>query len=210
MNQVIPSTEEEKDLGVFFSKSFKNNLNCNTASKSANKIMGLIRRNISDRSKECMLILYKTLVRPILDYCIPVWRPHTKQDINKLERVQKIYTKMITGCKNLKYEDRLLKLGLTMLSERHERADLIQVYKILHEKKSTYPENFLQLSNREGRTNSLKLFKRRSYKDLRKYTFTSRVVDPWNRLPETVVTSTDVNGFKGNIDMLMRNSRGQL
>ena len=53
----------------------------------------MIRRNITNRSSEGMLILYKTLVRPILDYCIPVWRPHAKKDIFKLEKVQKRFTK---------------------------------------------------------------------------------------------------------------------
>ena len=43
--------------------------------------MGLIRRNILNKSEEMMLIMYKTLVRPIIDYCVPVWKPHYKKDI---------------------------------------------------------------------------------------------------------------------------------
>ena len=49
-------------------------------------------RKVANKSMERMLILYKTLVRPILDYCIPVWRPYLRKDINKLKRIQKIYT----------------------------------------------------------------------------------------------------------------------
>ena len=93
----IQSTTEEKDLGVFFSNTFKPGLNCDKASKSANKIVGMIRRNITNRSSEGMLILYKTLVRPILEYCIPVWRPYAKMDIFKLKKIQKRFTKMIEG-----------------------------------------------------------------------------------------------------------------
>ena len=95
----ITKTKDEKDLDVFFIDSLKSSLNCNKVSKAASKIIGLIRRNIQNKTAECMLILYKTLVRPIIDYCIPVWRPYTKKDINKLEKVQKQYTKMIVGCK---------------------------------------------------------------------------------------------------------------
>src|SRR3954468_20356342 len=100
MGQVIPVTREEKDLGVFFLiLSNQVRMNCNKDSKTANKISGMIRRNITNRSSEGMLILYKTLVRPVLDYCIPVWRPYTKKDMLKLEKVQKRFTKMIEGYK---------------------------------------------------------------------------------------------------------------
>jgi len=58
MGQEIPETIEEKDLGAVFSG-----------------VIGLIRRSIINQNAEEMKILYKTLVRPILDYYIPVWRP---------------------------------------------------------------------------------------------------------------------------------------
>src|SRR3989442_14763660 len=83
--------------------------------------------------------------------------------------------------------------------DRHYRADMIQVYKILNDENNIYPINFLELSERPGRKNSLKLFKRRSNLDIKKYSFTSRVVDLWNDLPETVVRSTNVNLFKHNL-----------
>ena len=128
----------------------------------------------------------------------------------KLEKVQKRFTKMITGCKGLSYEQRIKKLEITSLQDRHYRADMIQVYKVLNDKKNIYPINFLELNDRAGRKNSLKLFKRRNNLDLSKYSFTSRVMDPWNELPDAVVLSADVNVFKGNLDRYMRDSRGQL
>ena len=87
---------------------------------------------------------------------------------------------------------------------------MIQVFKILNDKKNIYPEKFLELSDRVGRRNSLKLFKRRNNLDISKYNFISRVVDPWSELPDVVVLSADVNVFKGNFDHFMRNSRGHL
>ena len=49
MGQVIPVTNEEKDLGVYFSEKLKPSLNCDKVSKAANKIIGMIRRNTSNR-----------------------------------------------------------------------------------------------------------------------------------------------------------------
>ena len=50
--------------------------------------VGMIRRTIIvTRDKDTILRLYKTLVRPQLEYCIQVWNPHIKQDMEKLEKV---------------------------------------------------------------------------------------------------------------------------
>ena len=185
-------------------------MNCDKASKAANKIVGLIKRNISNRGAEGMLILYKSLVRPLLDYCIQVWKPYFEKDLKIMERVQKRFTKVIDGCKDKTYIDRLTKLGMTTLEERYIRADMIQVYKILNDCDGVYPDEFLELNDRIRRKNSLKLFKRRCKLDLRKYSFTFRVVDQWNGLPEAVVQAADVNAFKRNYDHFMRDFRGQL
>ena len=70
----LTNTDEEKDLGVTFNENFSPTINCKKVCKSAESVIGLIKRNIKNRSMEGMLILYKTLVRPILDYCSQVWK----------------------------------------------------------------------------------------------------------------------------------------
>jgi len=209
MGETIPSTKDEKDLGVFFDENYKPTFNCNKSSKSASKIVGMIKRNITSRNSIGMMTLYKTLVRPILDYCIPVCRPYLRKDITKLEKVQKRFTKVIDCCRGKTYAQRLKVLGITSLEDRHYRADMIKVLKILNDQCNIYPTNFLELNKRDGRKNAMKLFKKRSKLDVCKYSFTSRVVDHWNELPDAVVLSADVNAFKNNFDHLLRDSRGQ-
>ena len=72
----------------------------------------------------------KGIIRQELDYCAPVWSPFQKGDTEALERVQRRAAKL-NECKNLAYEDRLIKLGLMNLQERRCRGDLIQVFKIV-------------------------------------------------------------------------------
>ena len=79
------------------------------------------------KDKELILQLYKSLVRPRLEYCIQAWRPYLKKDV--LERVQKTATKMISGLSEMGYEERLKILGLTTLETRRLRGDLIEVFK---------------------------------------------------------------------------------
>ena len=57
---------------------------CGIAAAKGNQILGLIRRNIVYKEKELIIPLYKTIVRPHLEYCIQAWRPYRKKDIDKI------------------------------------------------------------------------------------------------------------------------------
>src|SRR6218665_4059181 len=97
--KVLKVSEEERELGVIMHRSVKPSRQCAEASKKANSTLGMIRRTIVTRDKDTILRLYKSLVRPQLEYCIQVWSPHLKQDMEKLEKVQRRATKMIQGYK---------------------------------------------------------------------------------------------------------------
>src|SRR6218665_1186548 len=99
--KVLKVSEEERDLGVIMHRSAKPSRQCDESSKKANSTLGMIRRTIVTRDKDTILRLYKTLVRPQLEYCIQVWSPYLKQDMEKLEKVQRRATKMIQGYKYL-------------------------------------------------------------------------------------------------------------
>ena len=76
------------------------------------------------------LNLYKSLVRPHLEYATVVWSPQYKKDIISIENIQRRATHLIRATSHLSYPERLTNLGLPMLKYRRERADMIQVYKI--------------------------------------------------------------------------------
>ena len=93
-----------------------------------------------------MLRLYKSLVRPNLEYCIQAWRPHLVEDIEMLEKVQRRATRMMVGNRDMTYERRLKFVGLTTLETRRERADLLEVYKILNELEGVNEKDFLSVT----------------------------------------------------------------
>ena len=91
-------------------------------------------RNVISREKEVMLLLYKTIIRPHLEYCVQVWSPAAHHGswsiIIDLEKIQKKFTRLINGIGLLPYSERLATLKLTTLAERRLRVDLIETYKI--------------------------------------------------------------------------------
>ena len=57
------------------------------------------------------------------------------------------------------------------------------------------------------RGHSLALVKSHSRLDIRKYTFSQRVVNDWNKLPEECINATSVNMFKNKIDQYYLKTR---
>ena len=78
------------------------------------------------------MALYKSLVRPHLEYCVQIWNPYFIKDIKLLEGVQRRDTKLVEGIEHLKYDERLLYLGLARLDYRRVRSDLIETFKIIN------------------------------------------------------------------------------
>ena len=76
---------------------------CSSAVSKANRILEMIKRNFVDRSKETVLLLYNSLVRPHLEYCCHVWSPLYSKHIRLLEGVQRRATKLINGMENLHF-----------------------------------------------------------------------------------------------------------
>ena len=99
---------------------------CATVAKKGYQILGLISRSFISKKKPIILQLYKSLVRPHLDFCVQAWKPHLQKDIDVLERVQRRATKLVQECKGLDYISRLNYLNLTTMETRRTGADLIE------------------------------------------------------------------------------------
>ena len=99
------------------------------------------------------------------------------------------------------YMNDLMKLNLTTLDVRRVRGDLIQVFKIVHGFDNLEFCDFFKFAlGRNTRGHCLKLQKVCCRLDVRKNFFSQRVVNEWNELPESVVLSNSVNGFKNALD----------
>ena len=191
---------ETKDLGITIDTqlSFQNHIQDKV--NKANRVMGMIRRSFSHLNKEIFKQLYKSQVRPHLEYAQAAWSPYRKKDITAIENVQRRATKLIPGLKHLSYPERLKELNLPTLIYRRHRGDMIEMYKILNftYDKEVCPSTTLNQSTTRG--NQQKLYKERSKTLTRKHYFTNRINSPWNSLPDQVILAKSVKSFESHLD----------
>ena len=106
---------------------------------------------------------------------------------------------MISGLKDLNYEDLLDILDLWSLEEKRNRADLLEMFKMFIGVSSVRFDIIFELStNMNTRRHALKIAKHRSRLDLRKH-FSERVVNRWNSPEQWCVQKSTINGFKQSL-----------
>jgi hypothetical protein len=130
-----------------------------------------------------------------------------KGDIDTIERVQHRATKLVHSISNLCYEDRIRELGLTTLSERRQRGDMIQLFKIMHKMEYLDRGNDFQVIQNQVRGHCFKYFKEITRLQSREYYFFNRCANLWNSLPNELVTTSPVNSFKAGFDCWMSNNQ---
>ena len=121
-------TESEKDLGVVIHSTLKPAAHIANCVKKANQMLGMIQRTITYKNKRILLLMYKSLVRPHLEYAVQAWSPHQLGHIRLIEGVQRRFTRMIPELKSLTYEARLKRLNLTTLEIRRIRGDRTVIF----------------------------------------------------------------------------------
>ena len=158
-----------------------------------------IMRVMISKKKDLMLQLYKTLVRPHLEYCVQLWSPIPKHGnwglIFKIEDVQRDFTRQIFGIGHLCYKDRLDLLALTTIVERRARGDLIETYKIF-KGIANYGKELFRFS-RNGYNILHPVGKRSKQQD---DFFSTRVIEHWNKIHHLVKDSSNVDMFKSRLE----------
>ena len=204
---ILTTSTAEKDLGVIIDPQLSFDKHIEEIVKKANKTVGMLSRVIVNKDKEIMVPLFKSIVRPILEYGNVVWSPSLRKHVHLIENVQRRYTKRIKGIKNMEYEDRLEYLRLPSLEYRRFRGDMIETFKVLkgfYDPVST-KDLFTLVKDSSTRGHAFKLKVHQSNTNLSLNFFTNRVVKAWNSLPSETVSAETLNAFKNSLDKHFNN-----
>ena len=95
--------------------------------------MGLISRSYNFFDVVSFKYLFISLVRPCLEYCVPLWFPLLEKGEDLIENVPHRASKILPRLSNLTYEERLAKIEIPSMKYLGMRGDIIMVYNVLNE-----------------------------------------------------------------------------
>ena len=188
------------DLGVIVTEDLKFHEQVLNACKKATKEINTIKRTFTSRNPKFLENLYKSCVRPHLEYCVQVWNPGYAGDINLIEKVQNRYSRLLPQSRIMNHNERNSILRITDHKTRRLRGDLVYIFK--------YYDDGLFSHNVDTRTrgHSKKLNLEMTQNNIRKHSFVVRNVAIWNSLPETIVSAPSVDSFKARLDIFLQSN----
>ena len=197
----LSGTDSEKDIGVTFSNNLKFDKHINNIISKANQMTGIIKRSFKFMDKDMFIKLYKSIVRPHLEYANVIWHPLYKRQLASLEKVQRRATKILPELKDMSYSERLIALNLPSVQYRQLRNDLLQTYKILHKIDNLNSSDFFTVrADSKTRNSDLKLYKYSTKTQVRSNFLSFRVNNIWNSLTAHSRLAPSILTFKINID----------
>ena len=198
---LLKDANEATDLGITIDHKLRFASHYASIVKKAHQRSSLILRCFKSRDPSVLSKAFTVYVRPLLEYCSPVWAPIYISDIALLESVQRRFTKRIFGMSGLSYSQRLQRIGMETLESRRLKTDLIMMFKILNNLVEVdFCEFFSISTNTNTRGHRYKLNKPLCSVNARSYSFSCRRIDCWNALPDQLINSESLMLFKTRLD----------
>ena len=191
----LPVCSTVSDLGISYDNHFSFRPHIHNIVAKASLRAKLILKCFVSRNARLLTKAFCVFVRPVLEFSSVVWSPYFRCDIDKIENVQRRFTKAIFP--QMTYSARLSKLKLQTLEMRRIIADLTTCYKLLNGLTETdYRFALSRSSMSQTRGNSLKLNKNHLASTRDGALFHNRIINLWNALPDYIVTARSVSCFK--------------
>ena len=204
---------ETRDLSVIVTRDLSWGAHIEQMCAKANKTLGLVKRVSKDfHDRSIRLLLYVSLVRPLLEYASSLWSPYTVKHKKLIENIQRRATKFILDYpSNVNYTERLAMLNILPLEHRREIIDLILLFKSKTGLINANLQNLLQPASSGYATRNFDEANYRFYSSHRQNYFINsyfpRTVKIWNELPHSIKHASSLTEFK---NLLLRHYRNKL
>ena len=180
-----PNLQKRKTY-ITIDDKLKFQIHINNQTKKANQRLGMINRSFTYMDKNMFTTLYKSIVRPHLEYGSNIWSVMYKKEAIQIENVQRRATKLVKNIQHLSYSDRSRYLGLPSLQYRRLRSDIVETFRIINNIDRVNSNKIFPKNENTTRGHKHKIYKKQCRTNIRKYSFSQRVVDTWNSLPAKV------------------------
>ena len=212
-NHPLEWCESMKYLGVTINSKLKWSDQVNGAALKATRLLHLLKRSMYGCSKVAKARAYKAIVRPHLEYCAPVWTPHTKKDLNHLENVQRRAVRWISSTTwdrgnhrwARSYDEDRNALNLMLVASRHNFLSCCQMYKIVNSLDCLASSGHLQHPSGTVSTRSHHLSLQVIQSRVNAFRFSFFVNSPfvWNNLPSSIIGSQSYHSFKSQLRLYL-------
>ncbi len=205
-NTTLQETDSHTYLGVEISKNLKWKKHIDHITARGNMSLGFIKRNLHSCTQDIKNLAYRSLVRPLLEYCAPVWDPHTSDLIHQLEAVQRRAARFVKKDYNRESSVTAMLQDLQWSTLAHRRK--IQRLTVFHKAVEGYlsipVRKLLHPVQRSTRRSHSKSFiELQANKDSFKYSFIPRTVTDWNNLPHHIISIQDPDSFKQQLQSIL-------
>ena len=194
----LPGITRVCDLGVDYNnKLIFSDYIVNIVAKAYRRIY-LIFRGFVSRNAQLLKQVYITYVRPLLEYCTPLWSPYLIKDIAMIENVQRYFTRRLFPECSTTYAERLNLLSIDSLELRRLKSDLKMYYKIIHGLVNLDVKFFFiflpKIYGTRGHNYQIQM--PIYHKNSLANTFAGRALNCWNHLPVKTVSAASLTNFK--------------
>ena len=188
-NQTLENVQSAKYLGITITDIMDWGQHVSEISTKATKTLGFLRRNLAFAPRSTKEVAYKTLVRPKLEYAAPIWSPHSKLQINQIEKVR---GQQPAGPAGDGEGEMLDELEWPSLEARRDQSSLLLFHKIhcgavsIEKDKYMTPAHSLKTTRS---SQSAQYRRHQTYSDALKNSFFPRTIPHWNSLPPSVANA---------------------
>ena len=186
-------------LGIHLSNTLNWTNQTKVASTKAQQTLDVIRRNLNKCPTHIKAAAYTSLVRPILEYASAAWDPHSQNNINTLERIQRQAARF---CKNNYSREPgsvtklLQELGWETLQARRKHKRITTLYKMEHNIIDIPLDQYIIHNTRCSRKHNSQFLQIRHSSNTFGKSFFPTTAKEWNALPSDIISSSSIESFK--------------
>ena len=211
----IKEVQTHKHLGLTFNDTLTWTDHIDKLATKAAQCVGLLRRISREVPRECLETLYKSMIRPLLEYGSVIYDGSAECHLQRLEDVQRQAALTCTGAyKHTKHENLLIELGWPPLSYRRKQQRLNTMFKIQKGLAPPYLSKMCPPLTKDRTPYNLRtgcnITTPQSRTTVFQKSFFPQSIDDWNELDMTTRNAKTVETFKENIKKKCKFKTNQL